>query len=174
VNVRRFRIAWVMVLVAFAALDLAAIRAVVDHRGSTRYLLGIGAIPMANVLVAGLLVGRWRRESRRFLIGFEAFGAMACAAYVISASLFARETLIPYIWLVHTPIISFIDATMPLSRPFYFLVYYFVLAVLLGLPLVAFALVGGFFCRGLATANGEVRSTRDEPEEADCSFLLDC
>jgi hypothetical protein len=118
-------------------------------------------------------VGHWRRESRGFLSGFEAFGAMACAAYVVSASLFARETLIPYIWLVHTPIISYRDAAMPLSRPFYFLVYYFVLAVLLGLPLMAFALVGGFFCRGLATANGEARSARDEPKGADREFLLD-
>jgi hypothetical protein len=139
-----------MVFVALAALDLTAIRAVFDHRGPTSYLLGTGAMPMANVLVVGLLVGHWRRRGRRFLIGFEAFGTMALAAYVVSASWFAKELVIPYLRLVYTPSISRMFIRMSLQS--YFVIYYLILAVLLGLPLLAFALIGGFFCRGLATA----------------------
>jgi presenilin-like A22 family membrane protease len=69
-----------MVFVALSALDFTAIRAVFDHRGRTSYLLGLGAMSMANVLVVGLLVGHRSRGGRRFLIGFEAFGTMALAA----------------------------------------------------------------------------------------------
>jgi hypothetical protein len=148
----RFRLAWILVFVAFAALDFAAIRAVIDHRGPTSYLLGIGAMPMANVLVVGILVGQQRRRGRRFLIGFEAFGTMALAAYAVSASLFAKELVIPYIRLLHMPFMLNIDNYMRMSRQPYFVSYYLILAVLLGLPLLAFALIGGFFCRRLADA----------------------
>jgi uncharacterized membrane protein YeiB len=79
----RFRIAWIMVAVAVAALDFWAIRAVFDRNSRTSYLLGIGAMPMANVLVVGLLIGRWRRRSPKFLSGVAVFGAMALAVYVI-------------------------------------------------------------------------------------------
>jgi hypothetical protein len=36
--------------------------------------LALGAIPMANVLAVGLLIGVWRRGRRPFLWGFETFG----------------------------------------------------------------------------------------------------
>jgi hypothetical protein len=148
----RFRIAWIMVFVALAALDFTAIRAVFEHRGPTSYLLGLGAMPMANVLVVGLLVGHWRRRGRRFLIGFEAFGTMALAAYAVSASLFAKELVIPFIRLLHTPFMLNIDESVRIPHQSYFVIYYLTLAVLLGLPLLAFALIGGFFCPRLATA----------------------
>ena len=152
VKVLRFRIACFMVFVALAALDFAAIRAVFDHRGPTSYLLGIGAMPMANVLMVGLLVRDWRRGGHRFLIGFEAFGMTALAAYIVSASLFAKELVIPYLRLVHTPFVSYIDALARTSIQCYFVIYYLILAVLLGLPLLAVALIGGFFFRRLANA----------------------
>jgi hypothetical protein len=152
VNALRFRIAWGMVFVALAALDFTAIRAVFDYRGPTSYLLGIGAMPMANVLVVGLLVGHRRRGGRRFLIGFEAFGAMALGAYVVSSSLFAEELVIPYLRLVFTPFLLYLDNVTRMSLQSYLAIYYLILAVLLGLPLLAFGLIGGFFCRGLATA----------------------
>ena len=145
----RFRIAWVMVFVALAALDFKAIRAVFDHRGPTSYLLGIGAMPMANVLVVGLLVDHWRRRDRKFLVGFEALGTLALAAYVALASLFAKELVFPYLRLVHTPFMSYIDHRIVISHQFYFVIYYLILAVLLGLPLLTFALIGGFLCRAL-------------------------
>jgi hypothetical protein len=152
VKALRFRIAWVMVFVALAALDFTAIRAVFDHRGPTSYLLGLGAMPLTNILVIGLLVGHWRRRGRRFLMGFEVFGMMALGAYAILASLFAKELVIPYIRLLHTPFIINVENSIRMSHESYFLIYYLILAVLLGLPLLAFGLIGGFFCRGLATA----------------------
>jgi hypothetical protein len=71
-----------MVVTAIAALNLGAIRAVSDHCGPLGYFVALGAVPMANVLALGLLVG-WRHPgSRRFLVGFETFGALALAFYV--------------------------------------------------------------------------------------------
>jgi hypothetical protein len=141
-----------MFYVALAALDFRAIRAVFDHRGPTSYLLGLGAMPLANILVIGLLIGHWRRSGRRFLMGFEVFGTMALAAYAILASLFAEELVIPYIRLLHTPVMIDVDNSIRTSHESYFLIYYLILAVLLGLPLFAFALIRGFLCRRLATA----------------------
>lgn len=77
----RIRIAWAMVLTAIAALNLGAMRAVSDHRGPVSGMLAIGALPMANVLAFGLLVGCLHRGSRPFLVGFEALGALALAFY---------------------------------------------------------------------------------------------
>ena len=73
--VPRFRIAWVMVAVAIAALNLAVIRVLLGS--PVGELVVLGALPMANVLAVGLLIGLRRRGSRPFLLGFEAFGAMA-------------------------------------------------------------------------------------------------
>ena len=106
-KVPRFRIAWVMVFVAIAALDFGAIRAVFDRNSRTSYLLGIGALPMANVLVVGLLIGHRRRGSRRFLLGFEAFGAMALAVYVTVASLFTEDLVIPYLRLSYNLLLGY-------------------------------------------------------------------
>jgi hypothetical protein len=71
-----------MVLTAIAALDLGAIRAVSDHLGPMRGMLALSALPMANVLAFGLLVGCLHRGSRPYLVGFEALGALALAFYV--------------------------------------------------------------------------------------------
>jgi hypothetical protein len=149
-----------MVFVVLAALNFAAIRAVFDHGGRTSYLLGMGAIPMANVLVIGFLAGHHRRRGRRFLIGFEAFGTMALSAYVVSASLFAKELVIPYLVSVHTPFMAYIDNSIRMPPPFYFLSYYLFLAVVLGLPLLVFAFLGGLFCRRLAIAEPRDRTRR--------------
>ena len=87
----RFRIARIMVAVAIAALDFGAIRALLprhehvldDQRG---VYLSLGALPMANVLAVVFLVGRHRPGSRPFLLGFEAFGAMALTLFFGLAS----------------------------------------------------------------------------------------
>jgi hypothetical protein len=69
-----------MVLVAIAALNFGAIRALwydlATGRNSNRLeVLGLGALPMANVLAVGLWINLGRRGSRPFLLGFEVFGA---------------------------------------------------------------------------------------------------
>ena len=79
----RFRIAWIMVAVAIAALDFAAIRASLDIREAVLFVLG--ALPMANVLAVGILIAQQRPGSRPFFLGFEAFGAMALALFITVA-----------------------------------------------------------------------------------------
>jgi hypothetical protein len=61
VKVPRFRIAWLMVAVAIAALDFAAIGAILGS-GADDFgiFLLLGALPMANVLAVGILIGQRR------------------------------------------------------------------------------------------------------------------
>jgi hypothetical protein len=94
VKVPRFRIASIMVVVAIAALNLVAIRALFGFRSLMGELLTVGALPMANVLAVGLLIGHWRPGNRPFLLGFVAFGAMALATYVAMATCFPREIVV--------------------------------------------------------------------------------
>jgi hypothetical protein len=78
----RFRLAWIMVAVAIAALDFWAIQAVIGVRDDRiGYVIGtfllVGALPMANVLLAGFLIKQRQSESRPFVLGFEVFGVVA-------------------------------------------------------------------------------------------------
>jgi hypothetical protein len=139
VKIPRFRIAWAMAFIALAALDFRAMRAMFNHEGHTT-LLSLGAMPMANVLVVGLLFRHRCRRSRRFLSGFVVSGAMALAIF-IAASLFAEELVNSYIILAYA---EFFGAKGTLrSLQGYFGAYYFILAVWIGLPQLTFALVGG-------------------------------
>jgi hypothetical protein len=117
-NATRFRISWIMAFVAFAALNFGAIRAIshlksVIYRAKTNEefqtavrmhsmsdALEFGALPMANVLAIALLSAYWRRGSRRFLWGFEMFGAMALALFVVTSCLFADRFVLPYLRLI--------------------------------------------------------------------------
>src|SRR4051794_7505293 len=64
VKVPRFRIAWVMAFIALAALNFTVLRVVLDHYNPTSELVAVGAIPMANILAIGLLVGHRYRGGR--------------------------------------------------------------------------------------------------------------
>jgi hypothetical protein len=86
VRLARFRIAWLMAATALVAVNFAAIQAILESHSVAGEMLLFGAVPMANVLVIGLLVGRWRPGSRPYVLGFEAFGATALVAYVAIAS----------------------------------------------------------------------------------------
>jgi hypothetical protein len=79
-NLPRFRIAWLMVAVAIAALDFGAIRAL-DYPQGGRVLM-LGALPMAYVLVASLLVGYIGSEDRAFYMGFAFFGTIALSSFI--------------------------------------------------------------------------------------------
>jgi hypothetical protein len=139
----RFRIAWLMIFVAIAALNFAVIRVVMEHSGPVGELMAMGVLPMANVLAVGLLIGKKRRGSRPFLLGFEAFGVMASALY-IALAVFSRQAVIPYLELSLQPIRETIsqDWTVVLIATIYSAA-----VVMLGLPQLAFALVGGFLAR---------------------------
>jgi hypothetical protein len=141
----RFPIVWVMVFVALAALEFGAIRAVTDYRGATRDSLVVGALPMANFLVVGLLIGHRRRGSRRFLLGFELFGATALTLYIAMAILFTDELGQSYLEPAIKPLRATIGRTgWTTSR---LLIAYFMLSLWACLPQLAFALIGGFLSR---------------------------
>jgi hypothetical protein len=152
VKVPRFRIAWVMVAVAIVALDFAATRALFGwgHR------LLLGALPMANVLAVGILVGQQSPRSRPFLLGFEAFGAMALAFYVALVSFFpdSYEPIGSYLALVESVLVEPIEKFIGRDRPFILVpIAYIVAVIMLGWPQVAFALIGGFLSRRFKTPN---------------------
>jgi hypothetical protein len=142
-----------MLAIAIAALNLGAIRAVVNRNSRTSYLLGIGAMPMVNVLVVGLLIGHPRRRSRRFLSGFIVFGALALAVYVAVASLCADDLVNHYMEFTYNLLFGNIVIRIPtFLHQFPFVVVDLFRAITLGLPQLAFALIGGFFLCGFGTA----------------------
>ncbi len=158
----RFRIAWVMVAVAIAALDFGAIRAFSGHRANVLdeqrgILLLLGALPMAHVLAVGMLVGRRRPGSRPFFTGFEVFGAMALAFFIELAICFPREVVFPYLTPCVAPLETFIGPGHPfVSIPMLVLV---VVVMLVG-PQVVFASVGGLWYRKATAARCRVCGQR--------------
>jgi hypothetical protein len=157
-KIPRFRIGSIMVLVALAALNFGVIRLVSGFRVASRLLLTTGVLPMANVLVVGLLIGSRYPGSRRFLLGFEAFGGTALAFALAGATLFPGELSINYLHLV---LIPYRDTFGPnLTREtagrhlWFVLGFYAIDVVMLDLPQLAFALLGGFLSRKLTDLKG--------------------
>ena len=130
-----------MVAVAFAAFDFAAIGAILGSGADDiGIFLLLGALPMANVLAVGILIGQRRSGSSPFLLGFETFGAMALALYVALLNYCLRKLVIPYLSLL----IGVLEQTIGRDRPFVFMpVLVCGSVVMLGLPQVVFALIGG-------------------------------
>ena len=151
-QVPRFRIAWLMVFVAIVALNLGAIRALLGIRSPLNNkavgVLGLGALPMVNLLAAGTIAGRWHPTSRTFLWGFEVAGAAALVLYVAGACLFSEQLLMSYLYLVVWPVTSFMGQSWFVNIPIVYLIAVFMLAM----PQVTFALVGGFLFRKLKIA----------------------
>ncbi len=158
-----------MAIVAIVALDLGAIRVMSDVQNTSRATLGrakdpaefdrivnrrtraellaLGALPMANILAVGLL-GRTRRRSRPFLMGFETFGAAALAFYITGVSYFTYEELRPYTDLLVDPFRKSFGPSPPVV---YVVVGLSIFGVILALPQIAFALIGGLLLRRLRT-----------------------
>src|SRR4051812_42624100 len=142
----RFRIAWVMSFVALVALNLLAIRALSEIRylRNIGALLELGALPMANVLAVSALVRHRRPGSRPFLVGFEMFGMMALVFYVALVSYFSHQVVGTYLAPWATPIEQFIGR----HRPYVLIpILFTITVVMLGLPQMAFALIGGLLSR---------------------------
>ena len=99
----RFRIAWIMVAVAIAALDFGAIRALLGLESKISNTLLLGVLPMANLLAGGILIGRQHPEYRPFLRGFVAFGAMASALCVFLSLFRDAAALDDYLGLLDGP-----------------------------------------------------------------------
>jgi hypothetical protein len=146
VKAPRFQIGWIMVVVAIAALNFGAIRAMMapgwDRAGGW---LTVGALPMANALVVGLLIARRRPRSRPFLLGFAVFGGTALALYVALVIGFEQDVLIPYLNLFMNPLENALGGW---NGPIIFVpIVYSVAVLVLTLPQVALALLGGFLSR---------------------------
>ena len=143
----RFHIAWLMVAVAIAAVDFGAIRVVL---APDTFRIGkfwaFGALPMANVLVVGLLVARYRPKSRSFLLGFEGLGAIALAVYIFLPREFPdfAGTIMLYLDLGPSALGPYLR-----TEPSLIVValYWLLVVVMLGAPQLATALIGGFLSR---------------------------
>ena len=146
VKLPRIRIAWVMFAVAFFAIDLTVMRALLDYPSPLGEELLFGALPMANVLAVGLLIAQQRVRSRPFLLGFELFGAIALASYIASARFCPgpRGPIRSYLSIVLDPITAPMGLTRTLSSV---LIIWLVVLLMLGWPQLAFALLGGFLSR---------------------------
>jgi hypothetical protein len=164
VRAPRFCIAWLMVAVAIAAIDFAAIRALLGLGASLVRglllvgalaslvwgLLLVGALPMANMLIVGILIARQRVKSRPFLLGFEVFGVIALALYIYLATssplspLSARGPIESYLLLVFDPLNAVIGSYHPFVRS---AIQLFVGVLMLIGPQLVFALAGGFLSR---------------------------
>jgi hypothetical protein len=144
----RFSIAWLMVAVAIAAIDFGVIRASLEHLTTAPVgLLVVGALPMANMLIVGMLIARQRPGSRPFLWGFELFGATALAVYIHLATSSHRDDggpLTSYVRLAIDPIAPVIRGYQPFVS---FAIEVFVGVVMFVGPQFAFALIGGFLSR---------------------------
>jgi hypothetical protein len=144
VKVARFRIAWVMVGIAIAALDFAVIRAMLRYPEIGFFVLG--ALPMTNVLVVSILVAQQRPGSRPFLLGFAVSGAIVLALFVAMMILDQNQDgpIFWYLILLYIPM----EKAVGLDRPYvHFALECSGVAGMLTVPQVAFALIGGFISR---------------------------
>jgi hypothetical protein len=154
VKVPRFQIAWMMVFVAVAALNIWVFRICYydlwTNDAATANKIDVmysGSMPMANILMLGILVGLRRRGSRAFLMGFELFGAAALAIYITLCSFYCHELVRPYLFRFQNPVFDAIGrshAHIPIFR--------FTGAVILGWWQLAFSLLGGFLSHKFRTA----------------------
>jgi hypothetical protein len=136
----RFTIAWIMVIIVVAAIDLAAIRALDGTRSLIRGLLVWGSMPMASILVLGIpSVIRGLSGSGKihpFLIRFELVGWTVLLVYTGSAILFPEFVGELVQHLLESSDLPLVSGTNPL------VLFYVVLIPLL--PQLALALVGGW------------------------------
>jgi hypothetical protein len=139
-RVPRFPIASVMVAVAIAALDFGAIRTFLDPQSDAKGLV-FGALPMANVLLVGLLTAPYRPRSRSYLLGFEAFGAIALALYILILAIGRGQEgpIDSYMEFVTIIVIYIIEPGHPLFVP----ILCSFAVIMLGGPQLVLALIGG-------------------------------
>jgi hypothetical protein len=162
VELPRSRIAPIMLVVAVTALDLGALRAVLDFESPPLFLRCVVLLPMANILAVGLLLAFLRPRSRQFLLGFEVFGAMALALVIVATIRYER--------LVQSflgPPMALYEATIGPPPPvgenwpsYRVLVGFCLLSLWATWPQLAFALVGGFLFRRCGAAERPDRTHR--------------
>ena len=157
----RCRIAWLMALVAIAALTCGAIRIFSDYddlhsarfRASDYVLLGLGVLPMASFLGVGLLIAHRRRGYDRFVLGFETFGVVAVALYIDATIRFRTAIVLPYLALAEETLRMLGIETSRIIRPAVatpeLIITYGLISLWVSVPQLVFALIGGFLSRNL-------------------------
>jgi hypothetical protein len=113
----------------------------VGFRSLMGELLILGALPMVNVLTVGLLIGQRSPGYRPFLLGFVPFGAISLALYVTMATCFPHEIVKSCM----IPVNDYLLRVFGPHRPLLFIpAQTFAYVLMLGVPQVIFALIGGF------------------------------
>ncbi len=147
-KIPHFSIAWLMVAVAIAAVDFGAIRVLLaPYMWRVGKFWVFGALPMANVLVVGLLVARYRPKSRSFLVGFEGtLVTIALAVYIFLPREFPdfAGTIMLYLDLGSSAFEPYLGTKPSLVVD---ALYWLLVVVMLGAPQLAIALIGGFLSR---------------------------
>jgi hypothetical protein len=128
----RVQISTLMIIVVFIALNLGAVRPSIFNRW--------GALPMANVLLVGLVAGRRYRGIGRFLWGFEALGTMALAIYITLAHLIPFQIATRYTNMAVGP---YLDMRGHRLTAMNHLELDAIVMAMLGLPQLAVAITGG-------------------------------
>jgi hypothetical protein len=143
----RYPIGWLMAIVAIAALDFGAIRAATDEPLGSHLMLCVVVLPMVNFMAVGLLIGHRYPGTRRFLLGFEAFGVVSLA-FLVAQNLSGKDWVWSYLTLASEPFRTILGPSgggkwstsrLLLARAF--------LSFWATLPQLTFALMGGFLCQ---------------------------
>jgi hypothetical protein len=132
VKLLRVQINTLMFIMLFIALNLTAVRPSI--------LIRWGALPMVNVLLVGVVIGRRYRSARRFLWGFEAFGAMALAIYMTLDHLVSFQISTRYLNLAIRP---YLDMRSHRLTAMNRVELNAIVVAMLGLPQLAVAMAGG-------------------------------
>ncbi len=135
----RLRLSWIMIGVTFVALHLMLIKTTMGFLIPQQ--LVIGGLPMAAILTIGQVVLRTRRDIRLFVVGFEVFGSVALAVYIVLVLFFDRATILPYSELFFKPIKDMFRWHQPVV---FFAIVYPVAVAITVLPQVLFAAGGGW------------------------------
>ena len=151
-KVPRFRISWLMIVVAIAALNFGAIRIWYQHlpyddvHSVWIETLTFGGLPMANLLAVGIMVCIRQPQTRPFLWGFATFGGLALAFFGVLAYFYTDQVIRPsVVWFFELEFVE--TAIRGFRRDARNLIQYFIGTLLLGLPQLAFALIGGQLSR---------------------------
>ncbi|WP_435010666.1 hypothetical protein P12x_001945 [Tundrisphaera lichenicola] len=161
-RVIRFEISSLMVLIAIFAIDLWTIQTCYARPGPSQGLTPInlvnqidllvrGALPMANILAIGLILGLRRQKIHPSLPGFEAFGVLALALYSISIIYACHHRYLRYG--------DFVPAIL-VNQP---IVRQVVASIFLVSPQLGFALLGGFLTRSRSVRVGNAGPTSHSP-----------
>lgn len=91
---RRLSIMGLMAIVLYVAFNCVIARALYDSSGGFGEIVLLGVFPMANLLIAPLLIKLWchaRSGVGPFLAGFSTFGAIALFAFTVISARFPLE-----------------------------------------------------------------------------------